>query len=436
VCCYFSRVQIYDDLVFHRKEHGEIKVGLVGAGFMGRGIVEVLEMTPGMRVTAIADVDAARAHACFEHVGVSPIREARSEDEAGKIDLSRERLICADHRILTALGQLDMVIEATGKPDVGAEVAHAAIAHGTHVGMLNVETDATVGYYLSTRARARGLVYTVCAGDEPAAVKDLCDFSRVCGFTIVAAGKGKNNPLDREAIPENLSERANILGLNPSMLTEFVDGSKTMVEMACVANAAGLAVDCRNMHGPKADIRDLACVFRPREMGGILEKEGVVDYVVGDLAPGVFVVVRHEGRIANETLRYLKVGEGPYYLLYRPYHLTNLEVPDTVGWAVIHHRATLATHRPPLTEVITIAKRDLQRGETIDSFGGHTVYGGIENKEQAVLDNLLPLGLAVGGRLKEDVAKGSAITWDQVEPRPSSLLEFRKIQDGMHGKAR
>ena len=224
------------------------------------------------------------------------------------------------------------------------------------------------------------------------------------------------------------------MGLNPYILTEFVDGSKTMVEMACVANAAGLTVDARNMHGPSANIDTLTNVFRLRENNGILEREGVVDFVIGDLAPGVFAVVRHDGPIANETLRYLKVGDGPHFLLYRPYHLTNLEVPDSVGWAVLHGKPTLATVTIPSTEVITIAKRDLKRGEVIDSFGGYTVYGGIENVEQARREHLLPLGLSVGSELLEDVEMGRVITYDQVRLKDSTLLKFRRIQDGMHGR--
>jgi predicted homoserine dehydrogenase-like protein len=138
--------------------------------------------------------------------------------------------------------------------------------------------------------------------------------------------------------------------------------------------------------------------------------------------------------VASETLRYLRVGESPNYLLYRPYHLTNLEVPYSIGWAVIHGRPTLATVKPPSTEVITVAKRDLGRGEVIDSFGGYTVYGGIENVEQAGRERLLPLGLSIGSELQEDVEKDTAITYDQVKLKESSLLEIRRIQDGMHGK--
>jgi predicted homoserine dehydrogenase-like protein len=426
-------LQIYEDLVRYSSEGRCIRVGLVGAGFMGRGIVEVIEMTPGMTVSAVADIDIERARACFKTPGGFNILEIETPEKAECLDSRSGRVVSSDHRVITSLEHIDMVIEATGKPAVGAEVAATALMHGKHVGMLNVETDATAGYYLNGLARQKGLVYTVCAGDEPAAVKELIDFARTCGFTVIAAGKGKNNPLDRSATPESLSDRAASMGLNPYILTEFVDGSKTMVEMACVANAARLGVDVRNMHGPSANIDELANVFRPEKEHGILKREGVVDFVIGDLAPGVFVVVRHEGPIANETLQYLKVGEGPYYLLYRPYHLTNLELPYSVAWAVLHGKATLATSALPCVEVTTVAKRDLKRGELIDSYGGFTVYGGIENFERARDERLLPLGLSVGSELCEDVSKGSVITYDQVKLHDSPLLTFRKLQDGMHG---
>jgi predicted homoserine dehydrogenase-like protein len=427
-------VQLYDDLYTHEASHERIRVGIVGAGFMGRGIVEVLECTPGMEASAIAEIDLERARSCFEEMGAAGIREVESIEEAERCDIKAERVICTDHRVLTAIDGLDMVIEATGKPDIGAEVAREAIERGKHVGMLNVETDATIGYYLGALARRNNVVYTVCAGDEPAAVKELCDFARTCGFRIVTAGKGKNNPLDRHATPDDLEKRARTLGLNPYILTEFVDGSKTMVEMACAANGMGLGIDRRNMHGPQANIDDLARVFRLQEEGGILGTEGVVDFAIGDVAPGVFAVVRHEGPIANRTLRYLRIGEGPQYLLYRPYHLTNLEVPSTVGWAVIHGRPTLVTVKPPTTEVITIAKRDLKRGDIIDSFGGFSVYGGIEAASRAHQMHLLPLGLAVGATLTEDVEKDAVITYKQVELKPSLLLDLRRAQDKMHGE--
>ena len=207
-------VQIYEELVRYSSEGRQIQVGLVGAGFMGRGIVEVIEMTPGMTVSAVADIDIERAQVCFEGIGVSTIRKIDRPEQAAKLDAGSERIVSSDHRVITALDGIDMVIEATGKPDVGAEVAHAALLHGKHVGMLNVETDATAGYYLNSLAREKGLVYTVCAGDEPAAVKELIDFARTCGFSIVAAGKGKNNKehIDVYSLPNYHSSS---MGQNP-----------------------------------------------------------------------------------------------------------------------------------------------------------------------------------------------------------------------------
>jgi predicted homoserine dehydrogenase-like protein len=425
-------LNIYDELQSMGNEKGSINVGLVGAGFMGRGIVEVIDIVPGIEVVAISDIDVGRAAACFERLGYSKIREIKKDGEVRRVDLRTERIVCADHRLLTCLGGVDFVIEATGEPTVGAEVAYSSIMQGKHVGMLNVEADVTVGLFLSGLARKTGVVYTVCAGDEPAAIGELYDFATSCGFRIVAAGKGKNNPLDLHAIPGSLTRKAKDAGLNPRLLTEFVDGTKTMVEMSCAANAIGLRVDKRNMHGPRVTLDDLPKVFSLKKSGGILSHEGVVDYALGDIAPGVFVVVRHSGKIANQTLRYLKIGTGPNYLLYRPYHLTNLEVPRTIAWAVLYGKATLQTSRTPTTEVITIAKRDLKAGEVIDCIGGDAVYGGIENYKKAAEEHLLPIGLVAGAKLLVDVRGDYPIRTDQVKVGDSMIHQFRKIQDSMH----
>ena len=425
-------VQLYEELRAFRDLGRIIKVGLVGAGFMGRGIVEVVESIPGMKVVAIADREVERACGCFDHIQFNRYRVIEKTDEARDIDFSSERVVTRNPRVIPEIGALAFIIEATGDPVAGAEVAFFSIMNGKHVGMLNVETDSVVGYYLSGLAKKMGVVYTVCAGDEPVAVKELYDFARTCGFTVVAAGKGKNNPLDVRATPDTLRERASSMGLHPARLTEFVDGTKTMVEMCCVANSSMLTIDVRNMHGPHAGVEELTSVFRLREQGGILTREGVVDYTIGDVAPGVFAVVRHEGKIANETLRYLKIGDGPNYLLYRPYHLTSLEVPRTIALACLYGRPMLSASSLQ-TEVITIAKKDLRAGDYIDGFGGFCVYGGLERYEKAKNEKLLPMGLATGARLKEDIPEGSAIRFDQVEVVDSLLLQLRKIQDRLNG---
>jgi len=399
---------------------------------MGRGIVEVLDHAPGMTVAAVADRTVDRALSALEVAEGPPIKVVERVSDASLVDLQAVRVASREPAVISALEGVDMVIEATGKTEVGAAVAFQSIIAGKHVGMLNVETDVTVGHLLGSMARRAGVVYTVCAGDEPAAVKELYDFAVTMGFTVVACGKGKNFSFDGKATTENLAGRAAEMGLNPSILTEFVDGTKTMVEMCCVANAAGLTVDVPNMHGPSCDLDRLAETFSLKDRGGLLSREGVVDFAIGNVAPGIFAVVRHPGGIANQTLRYLKIGAGPQFLLYRPYHLTNLEVPHTVGWAVLHGKATVAPRGTPRTEVTTRAKKDLAKGQEVDGLGGVTVYGGLREYRDARSAGLLPMGMAEGARLVRDVPADRELTYRDVELRNSLLLQLRKIQDDMH----
>ncbi len=423
---------IFEELKALSLENRSIKVGLVGAGFMGRGIVEVIESTPAMEVVAVSDIDINRAKECFEGIHFINYREIRNSDEGKRINFPEERVVTTNYRLILGLAELDFIIEATGIPEIGAEVAYYSIMNKKNIGMLNIETDVTIGHYLSTFAREKGVVYTVCTGDEPAAIKEIHDFAKALGFTVVTCGKGKNNPLDVTATPDSMKSRAKAMGLNPRILTEFVDGTKTMVEMSCVANACGLTIDRRNMHGPQANVSDLTKIFCLEHEGGILKREGVIEYTIGDVAPGVFAVVRHRGKIVNETLRYLKVGDGPRFLLYRPYHLASVETPVSIALGYLYNKPVLSTSSLPGTEVITYAKKNLERGEYIDHIGGFTVYGGIEIYEKAQKEALLPLGLSEGARLKRDVEKGKPITYSHVELRDSLLLDLRKVQDRLH----
>jgi predicted homoserine dehydrogenase-like protein len=430
---------LYDELRALEHEGKRIRIGLVGAGFMGRGIVETVRACPGMTVTAVADIDPERVRAVFEEAGETAVVEVDSDERSvrGEKNIARVKdeqpVVTSSPRVIAQLESVDMVIEATGDPEIGAEVAYFGIMHGKHVGMLNVETDVTIGPQLNRLAKRAGVVYTVCAGDEPAAIKDLCDFARLSGLTIVACGKGKNNPLDLNATPDGLAEKAGETGLNPKILTEFVDGTKTMVEMSCVANATGLSVDRRNMHGPVVSKEKLPQVFSLQKEGGILEHEGVVDYTIGDLAPGVFAVVRPNGPVADEMMQYLHIGVGPNYLLYRPYHLTSLEVADSISRACLYGRPTIAPLSGLRTEVITIAKKNLEQGERIDGIGGFTIRGGVERFEEAKKQKLLPLGLAKGAVLNKDVQIGTPLRWDDVVLRDSLLLHLRKLQDSVDG---
>ena len=214
-----------------------------------------------------------------------------------------------------------------------------AMEHGKHVVMMNVEADVTIGAFLKQEADRLGVIYSVGAGDEPSSCMELIEFASALGYTIVSAGKGKNNPLNHDAVPDDYREEAARRNMNPRMLVEFVDGSKTMVEMAAIANATGLVPDVPGMHGPKADRDELAKVLIPREDGGILSKKGVVDYTIGKgVAPGVFVIVEATHPRIIERMDDLHVGKGPYYSFFRPYHLTSLEVPLTAARIMLYGR--------------------------------------------------------------------------------------------------
>ncbi len=249
---------------------------------------------------------------------------------------------------------------------------------------------------------------------------------------MVAAGKGKNNPLDRHAKPTDArwAKEAARRGLAPTMLVEFVDGSKTMVEMAAVSNATGLVPDVRGMHGPVTHREILEQVFRLKEDGGILNQMGVVDFGVGKVAPGVFLIVRTDHPRLREAMVLRDMGNGPYYTLFRPYHLCSIEVPLTCALLEIRGESNMVPKDRLVSEVFAVAKQDLRPGDVLDGIGGATFYGLIDRYEVAHEERLLPIGLAKGARLKRAVAADIPITYDDVElPASSVVLTLRQLQE-------
>jgi predicted homoserine dehydrogenase-like protein len=251
------------------------------------------------------------------------------------------------------------------------------------------------------------------------------------GFTVVAAGKGKNNPLDRHATPTDPEVRREAArrGLSPNMLIEFVDGSKTMIEMAAVSNATGLIPDVRGMHGPDTDRDHLHETFALEADGGILRRSGVVDYGIGRVAPGVFLIVRTDHPRLREAMVLRDMGEGPYYTLFRPFHLCSIEVPLTCALLAIRGRTNMAPLDRLASEVFAVAKRDLAGGETLDAIGGETFYSLIDTYEQAKAEDLLPIGLAKGARLVRAVAIDTPIRCSDVEIMPSAVAGLRELQE-------
>jgi predicted homoserine dehydrogenase-like protein len=332
---------------------------------------------------------------------------------------------------------IDVVIDATGKPGVAADFDLMAMEHGKHLVMMNVEADVTIGPYLKREADRLGVIYSVGAGDEPSSCMELIEFASALGYRIVSAGKGKNNPLNHDAVPDDYREEASRRNMNPRMLVEFVDGSKTMVEMCAIANATGLVPDVPGMHGPKVDRNDLAKVLIPREAGGILFKKGVVDYTVGKgVAPGVFVVVEAEHPRIIERMDDLHIGKGPYYAFFRPYHLTSLEVPLTCARIMLYGKPDMVPLAQPVAEVCAVAKRDLSVGENFDAIGETCYRSFTMTISDARQKSATPVGLLEGGRVTSPVKKGQLLTSANAAPdRTTNLYRLRKLQDAMFGLA-
>jgi len=405
-----------------------VRVGLVGAGQMGRGFVAQVHRIAGMEVVAVADVDLQRATGALQAVGQEKVTTGDDLDELAGVVADGGTVAVNDAALLTAL-PIDMAIDATGVPEIGAQIALRCLLSGKHVGLLNVETDVTVGWLLATMARQAGVVYTLCRGDEPAETLKLVEFARDLAFDVVCAGKGKNNPLRPHATPTELADEATRKRMNPKMLASFVDGSKAMIEMAALANAADLGVSRRNMTGERTTVPELHKVFRPKSDGGILDRSGVVDFASGPVAPGVFVVARSDEPTVVEEMAYLGMGEGPYYSFYRPYHLASIEAPLSIGAAVVDNRSDISP-KAWRAEVAAGAKRQLRAGEVIDGIGGECVYGVIEDAGIAKEETLVPLGLLAGARVVRDVPTDAVLTYEDVEIDTSSTIaQLRALQD-------
>lgn len=413
---------MHEDL--ERRKDRPIRFGIVGAGQMGVDMVSQTSRMTGLDAIGVADVDVARAASAYEIAGVPAGRvvHARTEGEANDAVRAGKYVITGDGTLLSRIEAVESIVDATGHPEAGAGIALDAFAHGKHLVMMNVEADVTIGPILRRKAEQAGVIYSMAAGDEPTALMELYSFARSLGLDIIAAGKGKNNPLNRQAVPEQYEAEANRRGLNPMMLVEFIDGSKTMIEMACFANATGLVPDVPNMHGPDTSVPELNKVFRLQKDGGILSKAGVVDYAVGRVAPGVFLIVGTDQPRLRQCLVLRDMGQGPVYTLFRPFHLCSMEVPLTVATIGLYNRPTMQPLDQLSAEVTAIAKRDLAPGELLEGIGGRTHHAGCMVYSEARAQQALPIGLAKGCRMRTAVPGGSLLTWDMVEPAADSLL--------------
>lgn len=426
------------DLAIRAESGKPIRVGLVGAGEMGTDIVSRVAHMRGIEIGAICELNPLGAPRAIEVAYGDSGRGLKvgTSDAANAAMLSGKIATTDNVNVLLESGLIDVVVDATGVPEVGAQIGLSAMERGKHLVMMNVEADVTIGAYLRSEAERLGVVYSLGAGDEPSSCMELIEFVSAMGHRIISAGKGKNNPLNIDATPSAYEEEAIRRHMNPRMLVEFVDGSKTMVEMAAIANATGLTPDKPGMHGPSCSREELSSVLVPQSAGGILSSnEGRVDFTIGKgVAPGVFVVAEMDHPRIRERMEDLKMGKGPYFTFFRPYHLTSLEVPLTCARVVLYKKADMVPMPKPVAEVCAVAKRDLQPGDILDQIGEYCYRAWIMTAPEARAVSAIPCGLLAGSAVIVPIKKGELITkMNTTVPANSKIAALRARQDAMLG---
>lgn len=405
-----------------------INVFVIGTGFMGSSLVSQLNQIDGFKCNIIHNRTKEKAIDTFHSCEITDDK-IKFIDDIKDYNLD-DFFIIEDPYKFMELKEIDVVVDATGSTYEGAKIASKAIECKKHIVSLNVECDVVVGPILSKMAKENGVCYTGIAGDEPGSVKEMYDFAKLLGFEVLAIGKGKNNPLDLDANYETVYEEAKRKQLSPHMLATFVDGSKTMEELTMMCNATGFKPDKMGAHGIEASLSDLDQKLKLKSDGGILNSYSIADFVFG-IAPGVFIMVRANNELMDYEMRFLKVGKGPNYILYRPYHLTSIEAPISILQAYFFGTPTIAPLcDKPFADTVAVAKIDLKKGDRLDRAGGKTAYGTITTYEDSIENNYLPYGfISDDVVLKRDVQKGQIIEYDDVLLPESKLLELRKEMD-------
>ncbi|MCT8974867.1 NAD(P)H-dependent oxidoreductase [Microbaculum marinisediminis] len=416
----------------------QVKAGLIGAGKFGSMFLSQVPTIPGLEVAAIADLDVDRARAACRTVGWDEDRIAATT-------------FVDDGAALCARDDVEVVIEATGNPKAGIAHALAAFEAGKHIVMVNVEADVLAGPALAARARSAGVVYSMAYGDQPALVCEMVDWARACGFKVAAAGKGtKYLPGFHHVTPDDVwshyglsDEQAAAAGMNAQMFNSFLDGTKSAIEMAAIANATGLDVPSDGLLFPPCGVDDLAHILRPRSAGGVLEGGGMVEVISSlerdsrpvyrDLRWGVYVVLEAPNDYAADCFRQygLKTdASGRYAAMYKPFHLIGLELSVSVLSAALRGEPTGTTRRFR-GDAVAVAKRDLKVGDRLDGEGGYTVWGKLLPAQTSLSVGALPIGLAHGVTLTSAVAAGDVVRFADIEPADNLAVTIRREAEAM-----
>jgi predicted homoserine dehydrogenase-like protein len=424
---------IVDNALRAREEEGRpIRVGMLGAGFMAQGLAnQIVNSVPGMEMVAVYGRRPERALGVYAYAGKDDARVATAQGELEDAIRAGHAVVTEDAFLLACSEQIDVILDVTGSVEFGARVALAAFEHGKHVIAMNAEVDATVGPILHVYAGKNGVMFSACDGDEPGLQMNLYRWVRGLGLVPRVLGnvKGLQDPYRN---PDTQKDFAEKWGQNPAMVTSFADGSKISFEQAILANATGFKAQTRGMsrgvpfEGSPLELPSLYDVDEARELGGI------VDYTVGPSAVKIFCLAEHPDPKQRHYLSLYKMGDGPLFPFWVPYHLPHFEAPNAIARVALLGDNVAAPLGGPVVEVCAVAKRDLRAGETLDEYGMFMTYGEAVNTEEMSSGRYLPEGLVEGCRLRRDIARDEVLTYDDVDLPEGRVADKLRAEQYRH----
>ncbi len=424
---------IVDDALRAREQRGRpIRVGMLGAGFMGQGLTnQIVNSVPGMRMVGVYNRHLDKAMHVHTYAGVTHAVAVSTQGQLEDAIRAGKPVVTDDALVLARSEQVDVLVDVTGSVEFGARIVLEAFKHGKDVVLMNAEIDATLGPILQTYAAKYGVILSACEGDEPGLQMNLYRWVRGLGLIPRVMGnvKGLQDPYRTPTTQKGFAEQ---WGQNPAMVTSFADGSKISFEQAVVANATGFAVRSRGMSRGLAYRDDVMKIGKLYDLDELRRLGGVVDYVVGTPLTKVFCLAEHPDPKQQRYLNLYKMGEGPLYAFFIPYHLVHFEVPNAIARVVLFRDSVAKPLGGPVVEVCAVAKRDLQAGEVLDDYGMYMTYGEAANAAEMSAQRYLPEGLVEGCTLKRDVGKDRVITYDDVELPTGRLADQLRAEQYAH----
>jgi predicted homoserine dehydrogenase-like protein len=425
---------IVDNALKARAEQSKpIRVGMLGAGFMGQALVNhITNSVPGMTMVAVQGRHVERAIDAYQYAaGRTDVVEVSSQNALEDAIRDHRPVVTEDAYLLARSEQVDVLLDATGSVEFGAGVILEAFKHGKDVILLNAEIDATIGPILQVHAAKYGVVLSACDGDEPGIQMNLYRWVRGLGLIprVVGNVKGLQDPYRNPTTQKGFAEK---WGQNPSMVTSFADGSKVSFEQAIVANATGFVVKSRGMSRGleyRGDVMTIGSIY---DLDELRQLGGVVDYVVGTPFTKVYCLAEQPDPKEQHYLRFYKMGDGPLYSFFVPYHLVHFELPNAIARAVLFRDSVAKPLGGPVVEVCAVAKRDLKAGEVLDEYGNYMTYGEAVNASEMSEERYLPEGLVEGCRLKRGVPKDAVITYNDVELPPNRVADQLRAEQYRH----